>query len=171
MKKKNLLALLLIVAMLVTVFAACSTTEEQPNNSDAGTSSPTPDGGDEGDGGNDGEITEINYWCWDVGNSGQNTKWDLVYEAINEVTEREIGVHVNFTWVASADYGTQLTLALSNNEQIDIADYQVGGGAAFTKLLANGSMMDITELSKEHASELLEPQSMAFSMVSPPIAS
>lgn len=36
---------------------------------------------------------------------------DEVEAAINQITEKEIGVHVNFNWVNGADYATQLSLA------------------------------------------------------------
>lgn len=136
--KKNIISWVLIISMLATLFAGCTVVAE----------------GDEPD-----EIVEINYLTWEAGDgvAGSNRLGKEVEAAINEITEREIGVHVNFTWVNAADYGTQISLALLNREQYDVADYYSWPlPSSFPQLYANNSMTDITELAAEYAPETLE---------------
>jgi len=161
MKGKKILALLLAVLLVAALFTACNPDADNggagggPENT-GGSDGSGSAGGSGGAGGEHDEIIEIKYWCWDNGLGGQNTKGPMIEEAINAYVEEQIGVHVNFNWVASSDYGTQLTLALANNEQIDIADYFATGGSAFAKMQADQSILDITELARQYAAETID---------------
>lgn len=156
MNAKKLFALILAIVMIATLFTACSSDKKKDDDS-GNSSKPSSNPGASDSGGIiDDEPVEINYWAWDTGVAGQNTRGAEVEALINEISEREIGVHVNFTWVTASDFGTQLTLAIANNESIDLCDYYAVGGSAFSKLYAAGSLSDITELVAENAPELIE---------------
>lgn len=155
MKAKKLVALLLAVLLLAAMLTACSTEEPLPDSSDGG-DTPSDSGDDGGDGGDSGEIREINFWWTDNGNSsgGASSKIDLVEAQINEIAERELGIHVNMNWVTSADYGTQLALAIANGEQVDLAVYQFYDAISFVGQFSNGQMLPLDDLVDEHAPEL-----------------
>lgn len=149
MKLKNSLALVLIIALLATMFVACGKKEDKTEVSDNPSVS--------SDVSNDpvvdpNEITEINFWMYDMGTQGTNTGVGAVLDAINAITEKEIGVRVNMTWVSFADYGTQLTLSIANKEAIDLATYNPR--ASFLSLYSAGMMMDITDLLDNEGSEI-----------------
>ena len=151
MKLKNLLALLLAVLMLVTLFAACSTNEEEPAPGDDSSTAP-----DETDGGDvdDGEITTINFWWTDTGTTGSAASADDVAAAINEITEAEIGVHVNMQYIANADYPTQINLMVGNQEPVDVAVYLPGVAGSFLTFYTNGILSDITDLLDEYGKDV-----------------
>lgn len=154
--KKKLISMLLSISMLAVVFTGCGTTseEEVPENTEAEVTDTADEMENETEaeaGG--GEITEINYWTWEAGDgtAGSNSLGKEVEDAINAITEEKIGVHVNFNWVNGADYATQLSLAILNGEQVDVADYYYSGAGTFSQLYSSGSIMDITDLAAEYA--------------------
>lgn len=153
MKLKKAVLLILALAMVFTMFAACGKKEpvKDPETSSDPSSAVSNDPSDPIE--PDEDPTEIEFW-WYYTSSGTNESvFRAVEDAVNEITEREINVHVNFTWIMQSDYPTQLSLAIANGEQIDWAG-TMPFGATFQSLYANGSMMDITDLIDENAQEL-----------------
>lgn len=153
---KKMFSLLLIFALVFTLFTACSK-EKTPDKDTVASPSPSanvPNDGGDGDDEPD-ELIELEFWGvkWNDFNSDSDTT-KRVQDAINAITEEEIGVHVNFTWVGFADYSTQLTLAIANNERVDLASYYYR--ANISTVMASGSAMDITDLLQEHATETLD---------------
>lgn len=155
--KKRIFSLLITLSLLVAVISGCGSTSSETTepSSVESTSEDTSSETEEADA--EDEITEINFWCWEAGDgsAGSNALGAEVEAAINEIAEREIGVHVNFKWIVFADYAPQLSNAILNNEQVDIADYYSSGAGTFPALLASNSMMDITSLANENCSETL----------------
>jgi len=154
--KKKILAALLLLCMLLTVFTAC-TTEPAPSggsSENSNTPAPTPANTNNGsnppaasdDPGEGEEIVEIEYWIFagSGGGSGTDESREKVQEAINAISEEAIGVHVNFTWIPTSDYATQLNLAISNKETVDLALYTYMGPLAM--FYSSGACMDITDL-------------------------
>lgn len=158
--KKKLISILLSLTMATALFTACGTTTEEEIAPDSGTvTSSENESADAAETSEDnGEIVEINYWTWEAGDgtAGSNALGQEVEAAINKITEEEIGVHVNFNWINGADYATQLSLAILNGEQVDVADYYYSGAGTFSELYSSGSIMDITSLAAEHAPDALE---------------
>jgi len=139
MKAKKWIALVLAVLMVAAIFTACASGE-------------TPSGGNSsgGNGGADdeGEIVEIEFW---LAAFGTMSDVEPVDEAVNAITEKEIGVHVNFTRIAPADFETQLTLAITNREQIDVAGLRPN---SFMNLYAAGCLRDVTEEVNQYGQEM-----------------
>lgn len=156
MKTKNLFALLLIVCMLLTVFAACGDknkpSDSKPSDSPGTVSAPVSSGDDDGD--DEVEISEINVWLVDLGNTGSAAKYDIVEAALNELSIREAAVSVNYTWVNIADLGTQFTLAMSNNEQVDVVVCSPVPAGSFLTYYTNGMTLNIAPYLDENAPEL-----------------
>lgn len=149
---KKSLTLMLAFILVFALFSACSKKENVTDDPSTPSSSLEPGSSD----GGEAEIEEITIWMNDSGSTGSGSKVKLVENAINAITEREIGVHLNFQWVANADYGTQLTLAIANNEAIDVATYNPATKNSFLTFYSNGALMDISDLAAEHGKEICE---------------
>lgn len=67
----------------------------------------------------------------------------MVEDAINEITEAEIGVHVDFMTVPIADMSTKLGLMVAGGEEIDLVC--TGLLTTPSKLVAEGLLQPITE--------------------------
>lgn len=153
MKAKNLIALILAILMIVTVLTACSSDEKPIDSADPQDSATPDDPPDDGD--NETETTNITVWLADWGSAGAGNKADAVHEAISTYAKEKIGVTIDFHWVAAADYATQFSLALSNNEVIDLAMIMPQKGN-FTTMYTMNATMDITDLMAEYAPQTLE---------------
>lgn len=138
--------------MLLTLFAACG--EKEAENTDPSqsvsdnTNNNTDDSGDDTK-----EIVEINYWMFAMGSMDDIAD---VEDAINAISEEEIGVHVNINTISFGDYGTQLTLAIANKEAIDLCALSPMPASSFMTLYSSGSLTDITALLDTNGSEIKE---------------
>lgn len=148
MKIRNITALILILVMLLAMFTACGEKEKETDGGTSSQPSSNPSDSTPDDGGEEQEIEEISFWLTLA--SSASDDMDEVYAAINEITEREIGIRVNFNAIAFADYNTQLTLAVANNEQIDICAV----AANFVPLYSAGILADITDLLDNHGQDI-----------------
>lgn len=162
MKGKKILSLLLVLAMCLTLLAACASdadkstdSQDTESTSDAqneqeGTST---DDADELD---DGEIIELSMYYFDLnGNASKDA--DSVVAAINEITEPELGIHVDITYLGMADYPTQLSLAITSGEKLDLACLVTLPAATLSTLHANGQLLDISSyLQEDYAAGLME---------------
>ena len=149
---KKILALLLAVALLATLLAACGTSEE-PSGDNTGNTGNTGTGeidyGDE----DDTEITEINFWIYDVYTNGE-THGERIEAAINAISEAEIGVHANITFMQIGDWLTKFQLGVSGGDQIDLATLCVGSTVG--SLHASNMLTDVTELMPQYAPQTME---------------
>ena len=100
-----------------------------------------------------GEITEINVMLADF--RGVGDKAQPIVDAVNAITEKEIGVRANVSF-ASSDYQNQLGLMISSNEQLDVASIMPMPPANFSSLIANRQAMDITEYMQNEGKETLD---------------
>lgn len=146
-KLKSIIAILLILCMTSMLFTACNSGgEPAPGSSDAGSNVGN-------DGGDDDEMVTINMWWPQFSGAGIDENGTKAMEdAFNAITEEKLNVHVDFTWLASSDFQTQLSLAVSNQEQIDIMSVSPG---TFTTYYSNGILMDITDVINDVAPDLL----------------
>lgn len=150
---KKFLALALVLVMVFALFTACSSEKKKDDGGTPSTKPSTnvPDGGDDVD---PDEIVTIEFWMMDNGNTGSGSKVKDVEDAINAITEAEIGVHVNFTWVQTADLGTQLMLAIANQEVVDLTVYVPPATGSFLTFYTSGATLDITDLIEEYGQDL-----------------
>ena len=158
---KKFCVLFLLLALVFTLFAGCSNTEtpapsqtpSSGNNGGKTTPPPsnTPDPGED----EDEEPVTIEFWLADSAYIGLNgTKADLVNQAISDYAEEQIGVRVHLNWIQAADYPTQLTLAIANQETIDLAMFTPPAmqfGVIYNKDFAS----DITDLMNEYGQDIL----------------
>ncbi len=157
---KVILSLLLVAVLMCALFAACSEENEpqlqieptanQSENSQkepAKTDKPTdPETFD--------EITEIKYAFFDF--SRGEDHMDRIEAAVNEISEKEIGVHVNVIPVFPGDYKSKIGVAIAAGEPYDL--FEDGGSGL--GMYSNGQATDITDLLPVYAPntyELLKP--------------
>ncbi len=150
---KKFLAALLVAALCLTLLAACasgnkSAKEDAPTENPAQTQTEAPNEEDTPEIPDDEEdepeeITEINYVHMVIGTLN-NT--DAVTAAINEITEAEIGVHVNIEYLSIADLNTQVPIKFAGGEVMDLCDLSPMPSTSVASLYSNGQVMDITDL-------------------------
>ena len=104
--------------------------------------------------GGDDEIVEINMYG--LGFFGEAGK-EEVMDAINEISEAEIGVHVNYTIMDIQTYMTQMPLKITgSDESVDLIMDTAMPTTSFSTFVAQNQLMDISEMLEEFAPETLE---------------
>lgn len=153
MNTKKLISLIVITVMLFSLLAACGVKEEpsgntptDPDDDSPAVSSDTPDISD--------TVEDVNFWIPDLGTDVSD--YEAIESAINEISEKEIGVRINLTFISVGDYGTQLYLAIANKEAVDIATFTPIDSSSWMNFYANGSMMDISTLLDSHGADIKE---------------
>ncbi|MBO5998757.1 MAG: extracellular solute-binding protein, partial [Lachnospiraceae bacterium] len=96
------------------------------------------------------DITTIKVTLFDTRGVGEVA--GPVFDAMNAITEKKIGVHADIIMKSLAEYSTQLGLQLASGEQLDVISLGFGA-TSFASLVANGQLMDITDLIQEEAPE------------------
>lgn len=151
MKNSKLLSLVLILCMFAALFSACSAkpVKNDTPSSDLQSSDPSI-AGNASD-----ELTTVNVWLCDIGGAGAGgNKWTLVNDAINEYTEKNLNISVNFTWVQISDFATQFSLAVANKEPIDIAFTGPVPPGTFSQFYSSGMAMDISGYLDEYGQDI-----------------
>jgi len=160
MSIRKLIALLLTLTVILCLFVGCTNREEPaPVNSNTpvgsgGSSGSTPSPTPDNDGEEEDEIVTIEFWWRDMGNVGSSPGTRAVEEAVNALTEEKINVHLNFHWIANADYGTQLNLAIVNKEVVDVIVTIPIPAASFATFYANGLYMDMTPYLEQYGQDV-----------------
>lgn len=143
MKLKKLVSVLLVGAMAVTMLAGCGSNKEEEvvgNNS-----------ADEEDDYDEDEIVDIEFYAMTLfGTDGLQE----VEDAINEISEKEAGVHVNMNLLDMSAYAEQTSLMFSGQEQMDIMMTTPIQSAGFSSLVSQNQLMALNDLLPEEAPEL-----------------
>lgn len=158
MNTRKLFALVLAVVMLLTLFVACGEKEKDADKNPSPSSNPSTPAGD-GDTSPDfdpDDLTEVSVWLPDLGDAGGGDKADLVHDAINAITEKELGITVKFVWLALPDMPTQFSLAAANRESVDIVVTTPMPSGSFLTYYATGMASDITSLLDEHGQGIVD---------------
>ena len=113
---KKALALMLCLVFALTTLSGCA---GKKDSSTSGTDTTVPTGTDsEASSGDSGEITNIVWQYPSAGDMG--TGFQDMEDALNEMMEKDIGVHVTFEPVGLMDSQKDATLMVSSGEQLDI---------------------------------------------------
>ena len=103
----------------------------------------------------EGDVDEINILFFDLRGVGENSK--EVLDAMNEITAKKAGVKIaQARFGTVAEYGNAVSLALSSGEQLDVVGLFPADPASFQAMVANGQLMDITDLMEEYGKETLD---------------
>ena len=100
------------------------------------------------------DITEVNILLWQAGCVIDEAK--AVEDAVNEITESKIGVHVNIENISVAEYPTYFGLKMAGGEPVDLAIAIPMGAVSFQQMYANNQLKDITDLANEYAPDIVE---------------
>ncbi len=134
--KKRIASLLLASLMAVTMLPTAAFAEELEAEGDSE------------------EIVELNMV--NLGFFGENGKEEVI-DAINEIAEREIGVHINFTTLDIQSYMTQVPLMITDaNNPIDLVLVTSIPTTSFATFTAQKQLQDISPYLEEYAPETLE---------------
>lgn len=163
--KKRLLASILSASMIAAAMTGCAAapaaTETAPAAETAAEEAPAaeaaaeeaPAAAEEAAGEWEGDVTEIVVMFADMGGRGEN--FGPALEAMNAITEKTIGVHADVKLLNMGDFTTQVGLALAGGEQMDIMTPAMGA-TSFSSLVANGQLMDLTEILETEGQGLME---------------
>ncbi len=102
----------------------------------------------------DGEITDITVRLTAMRDNSAGVA--EVEAAMNEITEKTIGVHATFEMISIGDYATQLGLMYTGSEQADLITVVPMAPVDMASLIANSQVLDITDIMAEEAPETLE---------------
>ena len=91
----------------------------------------------------EGDIDNIKVLLFDTRGVGQYA--GPVIDKLNELTEKKAGVHADVTMITIGEYISQLGLQLASGDQLDVISLGFGP-TSFASLLAQGQLMDITDL-------------------------
>lgn len=142
--RKTVLALVLAACMLFALLAACSNQTATPGTNDKQDAPATPT--------DPGSITTIEMRYLDFYSVGDD-HGARITDAINAITEPQIGVHVNLQYVSVGNYMTMIQADISSGVQIDLIAACIGNNVA--NLHMSGMVMDITDYAAEYASDAL----------------
>ena len=126
--KKKLLSALLAAALVVTSFASFS----------------LPVLADE-----DEDYDEIKV-SWLVTMPLDPSVTDPLVEKINEITEEEIGVHVDMDFYDPGAYATQVPMEIQANSKLDLLMYTPIPGSGYLSFKNQGQLLDISDLLEEY---------------------
>ena len=164
---KRIVALLLAMGMVVTAAAGCSKTESggtsDNSNSKSDTTATSDNSGDATDADaaddedEDEEVTDIKIALMSMAAVDSSVS-DGILEKINEITEPEIGVHVDIQWVEAGNYGTQVTMMIQGGDDLDLMQFTPIPGGSYTSFMGAGQLLDISEYLDEYGQDIKEIQ-------------
>lgn len=100
-----------------------------------------------------GEVVEINLLLFNNGGVGEGAK--AVQDAMNEITEKSIGVKANISWSDGGTYGTQVSMAIAGGDDLDVIAVTPIPPVNFSGLVTNNQVLDITDYLEEYAPDAL----------------
>lgn len=148
--RKTFLALLLVLCLMMSLFVSCANNEQTPDTSkDPGTTSKPDTNVTETD---DGEVVPLVLWY----NSSQNIEGqDEVEAKLNEITEKEINVHVDLQVFETGQYASAASLALSSGETVDVF-MRSFGPMSFATLYGQKQLLNIEPYMEEYGAGMQE---------------
>ena len=84
---------------------------------------------------------------------GDKAGADEVTDAINAITEKEIGVHLDIEWIESGSWIQQMNLKMSSREPVDLII--TAPFMTFASMLDQNQLMDISGYLEEYGQDLL----------------
>lgn len=147
MKRRKFAALCMTGALAAGLLAGCGSGEESAETSVTSAVS------EESDFSGFDEMVEIDMYCLSLyGEDGV----EEVEAAINEITEAEINVHVNYNTMDIATYSEQIGLMLSGGESFDLVLATAIPVVSFSTMQSQSQLMDISEYIGYYAPEMEE---------------
>ncbi len=79
-----------------------------------------------------------------------------VEDAVNEITEPEINVHVDIQMIESGSYDQQIGLMMAGGEKLDLMLTFPVGSSSYSSMVSQNQYMDISGLLEEYGQPILE---------------
>ena len=136
-RMKKFLALIMTLLVAFGILAGCGASEEGSNVDD---------------------IAEITISYWPLAAVPDDENKAMVEDAINAITEEEIGVHVNLNIMDVGSYIPMGMMAtgVANGEDFDLVLTAPALSGHYTAMTQNSMLTDISDLLTEYAPELLD---------------
>ncbi|HHV12375.1 MAG TPA: ABC transporter substrate-binding protein [Clostridiales bacterium] len=148
---KKFLSILLVMCMVLGLFTACAKEEESVTGKETTgsgtevTEAPTAEPVQ--------ELKDVNVIMWTL--NTVPTEIDLVEEAINKITEPEIGVTVHLNIMDMGTYLTQASMMVTNNEKVDLMITFPAASAHYSVMSSQGMLTPLNDLLNEYGQDLL----------------
>lgn len=104
--------------------------------------------------GNEGDMAEITVAYLSMGALPPGLA--DVEEAINEITEKEINIHVTLEVIESGNYAQQINLKMSAQEPFDLMVTMPAGTASFNNMVSQKQFMEISDLLEDYGQGILD---------------
>ena len=165
-KKLRVVALFMAIVMSMTVFlTGCGNSSNDAGNS-SGEAGETGNaaGGESSNAGNaagssSDEIYEVVIQFPTLGDTPQDLQ--LVEDALNEITEAEIGVHVTFYPASAFELNNTTNMMVSSGEKLDLAMCMFEGGAQ--SYVNKGMLIELDDLVEQYGQDILAAEGVAMS--------
>ncbi|MBR2782504.1 MAG: ABC transporter substrate-binding protein [Oscillospiraceae bacterium] len=145
---KRMLPLLLAAILCLSLLTACA-----KNNPADNTGSETANAFNDENWVSD--IETLRFYLFD--DSGKNAgNEEHVEAAINDILGPKLGINVDILFGDFGSYSTNLNLAISSNEEVDVAMLFLRAPANFASMYANKQLSDMTDVMNRYAPETLE---------------
>lgn len=158
--KKKVIAVMLSGLLCAGMLSGCGNSSEAPAENASGTEQ-AEEGGEAESGGSaadDGEIYEVVIQFPTLGDTPPDLP--LVEEALNEITEPEIGVHVTFYPSSAFELNNTTTMMVSSGEKLDLAMCMFEGGAQ--SYVNRGMLIELDDLVDQYGQDILEAEGKAM---------
>lgn len=132
--RKKIVSLFILFALMITSIVGCGNSEDGSNSGS-------------------GDITEIEVYGLTMVPIDEMQE---VVDAINEISEKEIGVRIKYEVMDMGTYAGQMSLMFSSGEAGDLVLTTPIPVASFASMTAQNQLLDISDLLTEYAPELKE---------------
>ncbi len=161
---KKFISFLLLGSLMAALTAGCGNSEsgtvESTSSGTENTSSAAADASEAGalEAGSEAEPQDIDeivmaYYCNADPNQDELQK---VEDAINEISEEQINVHVSLLPLSLGQWDQQINLMVSGNEQLDLMPTFFGGSTTLLSMKNSNQLMGISDLLDEYGQGILE---------------
>lgn len=100
------------------------------------------------------DMDEITMVCSAMGAIPSGLQ--AVEDAINEITEQELNIHVTIEMIEAGSYPQQINLKMSSGEPFDLMITRPVGSACYSSMAAQNQFMDISGLLEEYGQGILD---------------
>lgn len=168
-KMSKTLALVLALSLILGLMAACAPSEQPiTNNTDSTMNNQNPaneatdkssEDSKDNEQSQDGpqeieDPTEIVFYYFSM-NQNDPSGIDRVAEEVNKITQEKLNITVDLNTCQLSEYRTALPLMIAGGETLDLFNL-LNGPVSFPTLMANGSLMDISEYLPVYAPDAYE---------------
>lgn len=149
--KKRVITLLLGSSMLLGLLGGCGSAQETSEKNQAGYGKEAEETKTAGESSADGEIVEI-FWQYPSSNEVQEGFYRME-DALNEMMEKDIGVHVTFIPTGLMESQQDATLMVSTGEQLDV---MLTAFTSVGNLVDAGLILPLDDYVEEYGQDILK---------------